>query len=324
MTPSSLGGFESLTPITSRATPLATAQLFSDSADPPKTVSPIDEYAENTEALNLLIVGEGRPAYSPRLGSLLLLGHVSAVESYFRALFRRLILDDEYCQRRAEPREISYGAALHHKEELLPEALFESVSLANARTIAMELRRLCGLPGFSREGKPAQELTELFDQFDVICQLRHCCVHRFGRLSGRAAMQFGIDEHRPFIELPLTLTEEQLINIASTLNAFVRAVNTYAFKHLLLETVRRGPGLQRASGVYKRAWELDYEADKERFRRYYDIFASRRAPGASNAPEVVYAEFIAQAKELLRRPKPRDLPGGEEVRKAEGNSAGDG
>jgi len=98
--------------------------------------SPIDEFVINLYAINRIYLGaEAREEYSPMLGSLVYLGMVSAAESYFRSLLRRLILTDHVCISNASNRMVSYGAVLHHTDDLLPEALLEGISLASKKML---------------------------------------------------------------------------------------------------------------------------------------------------------------------------------------------
>lgn len=73
--------------------------------------SPLDLFIANTKQLHLLRSGD----ISNTLSHLLLLGYVSAAESYLRALIRNLINHDEYIQSIVSDKAVSYAAAQHHK-----------------------------------------------------------------------------------------------------------------------------------------------------------------------------------------------------------------
>ena len=110
----------SAAPVTTR---LDTASWF-DGSHTTTMHSPIDEFLDNLYGINrLYLQAQSRGDYTSMLGALAYLGMVSAAEGYFRSFLRRLILIDAVCQVNASSRTVSYGAAVHHDAELLPEAL---------------------------------------------------------------------------------------------------------------------------------------------------------------------------------------------------------
>jgi hypothetical protein len=208
---------------------LDTASWF-DSAHEAPAHSPIDEFLDNLYKINkLYLQAQGRGEYTSILGSLVYLGMVSAAEGYFRSLLRRLILTDEVCQANASSRMVSYGAAVHHESDLLPEALLEGISLASAKAVAGELKGLCSITQMNKESVPHQ-LKLLFDNFEDICQIRHCGIHRFGKLGSQPSAPA---RHRKIpstlLEKPLKLNVAHLQDIAEALEALIRGVNSYCF-----------------------------------------------------------------------------------------------
>jgi hypothetical protein len=255
--------------------------------------SPVDEFRSNLAQINVLYLGaHARGDYTPMLGSLVYLGMVSAAEGYFRSLLRRLILVDEACRHNASSRTLTYGAALHHSEDLLPEALLEGVSLANTRNIATELKSLCNISQMSKEGNVPATLERLFKNFESICQVRHCGIHRFGKLGSQQALRLGMDKHKPLLEKPLALTVPQLQEIAEALEALIRAVNSYCFADILKRTYSAGPTGKDKSKLYQETWQLDWVQDQKRFTDYYDIFASVGGSQPSDSVTNMYAAFI--------------------------------
>ena len=190
--------FETITPFPApTATKLDTAKWF-DAAHVTMVESPIDEFRRNLAEINkLYLQAEQREEYVPMLGSLVYLGLVSAAEGYFRSLLRRLIREDSACESNAATRTVTYGAAIHHEPALLPESLFEGVSLASAKNVCSELRSLCGIA-------VPDSLEQLFQNFEAISQVRHCGIHRFGKLGSQQALRLGIDllKRRPARSTP--------------------------------------------------------------------------------------------------------------------------
>lgn len=177
---------ETITPFSAPSrTTLDTAEWF-DRTHANVLQSPVDEFRANLVQINrLYLQADSRQEYTPILGSLVYLGMVSAAEGYFRSLLRRLILIDPACQHNASSRSVSYGAALHHESDLLPEALLEGLSLASTKNVANELKTLCNISHMGKDGAVPPALAQLFQNFEAICQVRHCGIHRFGKI-GRA------------------------------------------------------------------------------------------------------------------------------------------
>jgi len=255
--------------------------------------SPVDEFRSNLAQINVLYLrADARGEYTSMLGSLVYLGMVSAAEGYFRSLLRRLILVDEACRHNASSRTLTYGAALHHAEDLLPEALLEGVSLANTKNVATELKTLCNISQMSKDGNVPAALERLFNNFESICQVRHCGIHRFGKLGSQQALRLGMDKHKPLLEKPLALTVLQLQEIAEALEALIRAVNSYCFADILKRTHSAGPTGKEKTKLYQDTWQLDWTQDQKRFNEYYDIFASVGGSQPSDPAANVYAAFM--------------------------------
>ena len=257
--------------------------------------SPVDEFRSNLSQINILYLQAAqRGEYTPMLGSLVYLGMVSAAEGYFRSLIRRLILVDPACQHNASSRTVTYAAAVHHQRELLPEAILEGLSLASTRNVASELRTLCNISQMSKDGGVPSTLHQLFRNFEAICQVRHCGIHRFGKLGSQQAFRLGMALHMPLLEKPLTLTVEHLQDIAEALDALIRGVNSYCFADILKRTHMAGPTGREKNKLYEEAWQLDWTADERRFSCYYDIFAAQGGtqPQRSAAPKDLYDAFM--------------------------------
>jgi hypothetical protein len=254
--------------------------------------SPIDEFRANLVQINMLYLqADARKEYTAILGSLVYLGMVSAAEGYFRSLLRRLILVDPACQHNASSRTVSYGAALHHESDLLPEALLEGMSLASTKNVASELKTLCNISQMGKDGAVPAALAQLFQNFEAICQVRHCGIHRFGKLGSQQALRLGMDLHKPLLEKPLKLTVQHLQDIAEALEALARAVNSYCFADILKKTHTAGP-TGREKKLYQAAWQLDWVEDQERFTFYYDVFASLGGSQPSAPAKDLYDAFM--------------------------------
>jgi hypothetical protein len=287
---------ETITPFSAPAkTKLETAKWF-DGSHATTVQSPVDEFRSNLSQINTLYLqAESRGEYKPMLGSLGYLGMVSAAEGYFRSLLRRLILVDPACQHNASSRTLTYGAAVHHDPELLPEALLEGLSFASTKNVAFELKTLCNISQMSKDGGVPAALEHLFHNFEAICQVRHCGIHRFGKLGSQQALRLGMDQHKPLLEKPLALTVQHLQDIAEALEALIHAVNSYCFADILKKTHTAGP-TGKEKKLYQTAWEFDWAVDEKRFTAYYEIFASLGGAQPSATAKELYDAFTIFVK----------------------------
>lgn len=263
-----------------------------------KDQSPIDEFIENLYEINRLYLGaEQKGDYAPILGSLAYLGMVSAFEGYMRSLLRRLVLTDDVCRNLASRRTVTYGAAISHGNDLLPEALLENISFASTANVAYEFKTLCSVSQMGKDGQVPPQLKQLFEAFGSICHVRHCGVHRFGKLGSNQALLLGIDTHADVLEKPLALTVPHLQDIALALEGLVRGVNSFCFSDIIKRTHTEGPANNSDKQRYSWAWQRDFESDRGRFEQYYAIFASQRKPHTSPSVEDMYAAFLVFMRE---------------------------
>ncbi|WP_439601855.1 hypothetical protein [Devosia sp.] len=262
-------------------TPIKTSALFpSPPAD--SDLSPIDKFLANTDAINLIYLNASGPI-GPELGALVVLGYMSAVESFFRTLIRNLVHVDAYTRAKVEPMTVTYGAAMHHKKQLLPEALLEGMSFSGKKNIEDTLRDVIGL-----KGKLPNDVEVSLSEFGKICEVRHCCVHRFGKLGASNAIRLGLDEHSGAIEATFSPTRSDLQEIADVLRTFVKTVNNYVFYSILDRSARLGVYAESAPLI---DWKMTYPQDRKRFVGYYDVFSTKSDASPSADAKSVYDSF---------------------------------
>lgn len=280
--------FRGITAVSSNLAPVDASELF-DRRYVDLKLSPIDQFIQNTNALNRLYLGsEELPS---EMGALFLLGYVSAVESYFRALFRGLINIDEFAGRLAEPLGVPFGAALHLDKKMLPEAVIEEYSFASAKNVKDAIRDLGGI-----KGNLPNEVEIVLREFQKVCEMRHCCVHRFGRLGAKNAIRLGLITRRDLLEKPLKLDSASLEQIGFLLRGFTKVVNNFVFASLMERSVsNRVDNQWRAP--YSTEWKWEWRLDKSRFMRYYALFSSSRDAVPSPAPRDVYDSLRSFARE---------------------------
>lgn len=293
---------------------LSTESLF-DKNYKSRKISPIDEFIENANKLNLLWINNP-DEISSEFTSILFLGYFSAVESYVRALVRTLIQTDIHSQKFAETHQITFGAALHHNKQLLPEALMDNHSFTASDNILKTFKSLTDIDIVIDE----TVTTEL----DKICQLRHCCVHRFGKLGAKNAMTLGLTSHSKLLEKPLILKKHDLTLVSSTLRSVVKTINNAAYKAILDRTfpiIPTGKGDKRK--IQKPLWTKDFETDKELFTKYYKAFSSNK----EKSPKLkeMYTRFIVEKEHALQKvkgsaKKPFNQPGQDDADQKQGNA----
>ncbi|HGW4087286.1 TPA: hypothetical protein ACNIDP_005184 [Klebsiella michiganensis] len=213
-----------------------------------------------------------------QLANLVVLGLVSSVESYFRCLIRRLLNIDEHSRKHSYSSMLTYGAALHHQKILLPEALLENASFTSSANIVKSLNSFIdiNLGGYAK----IPTLLSVFTDYDIICHLRHCVVHRAGLLGSNNALALGFDEYSELLEKPLAINFSTVQEIAVVCDNLVKEVNDKLFADILARTVKEF------------GWKGDLRSDKIFFKKYFDLFSNGSVNNAEKMKEC-YRLFIS-------------------------------
>lgn len=257
----------------------ATTTCF-DSSYNEEAISPIDNCLNKIEQLNLIHTQYS--AFSPTLDNiptiynLILLGYISAIESYIREIIRKLILIDKISRITCELAEINYGAAINYPKNLLPEVILEKASFASKENIINSFKNFLGL-----KGHQPNELLNTLEEFEKICHLRHCIVHRFGKLGSKNAIEFGLDNHSNLIEKPLKLNVNMVFNLSIICTNTVLVVNKHLFNRIL----------ERTATKENNNWKWDLRKDKTEFQVYYDLFNSVKKPHRITSLQNAYNEL---------------------------------
>lgn len=278
----------SLYPLTNK---LKTSSFFCQSLSE-KNLSPIDLFIENISSINVIL--SSSTEVSKELTFLALLGYVSAVESYLRALFREIINIDENSRKIVESKEITFGAVIFQKnKKLLPEALLEGISFSSSDNIKKSLTNFLGL-----ERQLFSTMENYFQEFEKISQLRHCCTHRFGKLGSKNAIVLGLEEHSHLLECYIELNQMKLEEIADILLGFVKSLNNLIFKNIVDRTVKIGNAKNNIANTFI-DWKWDYAQDRKTFAKFYKLFASKKDTVKSLKMKAIYDDFlIKQAKKV--------------------------
>jgi hypothetical protein len=264
---------------------LDTQKLFDVSYIEPKKSS-IDTFFIKTKTLNTLIVDPNN--VDVQLTNLILLGYVSAVESYFRGIIRKSISIDMLSKKTCENQLLTFGAAISHDKELLPEALLEKCTFINKENINESLKNYLGL-----KGQFPSDVENVLEQYGIVCQLRHCIVHRFGLLGSNNAIKLGLSEHKEFLEKPLKINYSSLQEVFLICNNTVKVFNNYLFQRLLQRSVEECG-----------CWQWNYNKDKKLFNKYFTIFYSGQYPPTPNViAKDIYNQFRLKSHEYNKSKK---------------------
>ena len=275
--------YSAITTIGSLGSPcLNTVELF-DCLYIENSASAIDKYIENCKEINKLWATSTE--ISPEFARLLLLGYVSAIESFIRTVLRSIINNDAKAQSDAHSYVVPYGAVLYHHKKTIAEALLEGYSFASDKDIKKALEKFLDISNVS------EPIKELLADFEKICQMRHCCVHRFGKLGTQNGIALGLESHSKALEKPLALNKDTLGNIASWLMSFAKALNNYMFRTLLDRSVSD-------KNPYRIEWQWTFAKDKAKFARIYLLFATTKDGIPSPSAEELYNRF-----KLAKQPK---------------------
>ncbi|GAB2904859.1 hypothetical protein GCM10027202_37290 [Microvirgula curvata] len=283
----STADYSAIVAVPAITTPVSTERLF-DRNYKENGDSPIDQFLKNSNALNLLWINGDN--ISRELATVAFLGYMSAVESYVRSLVRGLILIDPHSLKVAEEKNITFGAALHHSKQLLPEALMDEYSFVHSGNIKETFKGLIGID-LSLDERVVKE-------FDKICQLRHCCVHRFGKLGAKNAMKLGLNTHNSLFEKPLILGKDELNLIAGNIRSVVKSINNAVYRSIMDRTFpipknksERKEAVRRSIDTF---WKKNYNDDKITYIKYYNLFATKADSIKSQKAKEMYDRFISE------------------------------
>lgn len=230
----------------------------------------------NPETNEFSALAANRASEWQQLSNLLILGFVSCVESYFRCVIRRLISIDDHSRKLSYKHMLPYGAAMYHNDSLLPEALLESTSFHSSKNIKETVKQFTGVVLNDNKHK---ELSDIFEEFDIVGHLRHCVVHRSGLLGSTNAMALGLDEHYIYLEKPIHIDLAAIQEIGLVCENLVRIVNDVLFAEVML----------RSSKYVD--WTGDLRKDKSNFSLFFNLFS----PSSEKHDEKLktcYREFI--------------------------------
>lgn len=237
--------------------------------------SAIGRFMHQRELL-VKILGKEEETETWRLtANLVIIGIVSAVESYFRAMIRGVLIIDKGSRIKSYKNKVSYGAALFHASHLLPEALLEDSTFVSGVSIPKNLKSFLELD-VNLQQKP--EIDAVLKEYEKVCQLRHCIAHRSGLLGSKNAIELGLDSFSNHLEKPISLSLDSVNNVFNICHNLVLEFNDYIFEKIMAGT------------VHKEDWSGDLRKDKRKFLPFFTLFSPK--PEDTEELKQQYYKFI--------------------------------
>lgn len=238
--------------------------------------SPIERFILQRELLTR-ILGRADDSEEWRVkANLAIIGIVSGVESYFRAIIRRVLISDEDSRAHSYRNKVSYGAVLFHLSHLLPEALLEDSTFISKETIVKNVKNFLGLP-INPQQIPA--LDAALDEFEKVCHLRHCIAHRSGLLGSKNAIELGLEKFSSYLEKPISPTLDSVNNVFNICQNLVLEFNDQIFDCIITRSISKG------------VWTGDLRRDKKLFSVLYSTFSP--TPHNTNELKKSYKGFTS-------------------------------
>lgn len=263
-----------------QAAPAVCTEDFFDKNYKEQEISAISEFMARLLTINRLIPAPEE--FCELHGQSALLATVAAVESYLRTIIRRIIVADEIAKSSAVQHSVSFGAALHLSKDMLPEAILESYSFTSKTNVHEALKKLLAV-----KGELPSNVVESVFEYERVCQLRHCAVHRFGKLGARSAIALGLSDHCELLEKPLSLQYADTQKIVAICSSFVKTINNFLLNELL-------------SRIDISSWSGTYQDDKAQFGKYYNLFRDTVSYQKSRIPSSAYRLFRKQIRDYQR------------------------
>ena len=217
--------------------------------------SAIDDYFECTDGLKSKIIAS-EPVDAELLG-LLTIGVISAVEFYLRTIFSRVPGICPFAQRHMEMTAVAAGAAGYYADSGIPYllSLFDHESLANGEKIKTTCKKCVGL-----NLTDDSSVQKVIEDFDKLCELRHCLVHARGYVGLKASNALELDSRSP---KKVLLDRAGVLEVLKIAHNVVRAINRYL-----------------AEGIANRWVDKNYltgnwQDDKSQFTTLFSSFARR-------------------------------------------------
>lgn len=219
------------------------------------SASCIDDYYAYVEGVLKLGTPEALDS-SPVLGKLMLLGLVTGVERYIRAVLAGTVRLCPVSRSHAANQQVAFGSFDFYGPDSHEWALFDSSSLAGHDEIRSRTEKMLGL-----NARTDSSLTSALTEFDKLCHLRHASVHTRGVLGRGNIIALGLDSQNTNLQVDLDFAQVQNAGLAC--HNTVRAFNRFIYESV----IQRWISQKILSG--------DWSADRTLFRQFYNLMYSK-------------------------------------------------
>ncbi|MHB8101440.1 MAG: hypothetical protein ACYDEF_04510 [Methanosarcina sp.] len=229
---------------------------YIDPSHLPEDCSPIDRFYLSTQELLKISIPDFFEK-NPLIGPLILVGFVSATENYFREIFSQLIHICPIAKHNSTDKKINIASALWYGKNFVARGAFEDHSFASAYTITKTCKDYLGY-----DLKCAKKADSIFNEFDKICELRHCIVHCNSIIAGKNAIKLGLkNENDNTIKVSIDYPKLQECGLICT--CLVTSVNTELFELIARRWAVDWPKLPSWDPkdeyvLFKKTWNLFY------------------------------------------------------------------
>ena len=217
--------------------------------------NPIADYFQTTGSLVKKII-DTKYANDAEVLGLLVLGVVSSAEFYFRTILSELSRTCPLCTLLTEAINIPSGSFAFYSSSGFSSTMsaFEHESLADSKKIFSEIKRFAGFVCSDNSS-----VKKALDDFELLCELRHCFVHARGFAGLKATRVLGGKRtvHKVLIK------QQQALDFIKLSHNAVRAVNHYLSNEVLNRWIDKD--------VLSGKWT----ADKKLFTRYWALFSKQ-------------------------------------------------
>ena len=195
--------------------------------------NPITDYFEVADKLKAKIVGAGGATDAEMLG-LLTIGVISAVEFYLRNVFGAVPAICPIARRHVEMTPIHAGATEFYKDSSMPHLLsgFDGESLADGKRIRAASEKFCGI-----KLSDDASVNKVIDDFDRMCELRHCLIHSRGYVGLKASNALRLSSRSPH---KILMDRAQVFEVLKISHNVVRGVNRFVAEQVADRWVDQG------------------------------------------------------------------------------------
>lgn len=236
-----------------------------------RTANPITDYFITSSSLIRKIIDTNYSNDSEILG-LLVLGVISSTEFYFRTILSQLPQTCKICELHTESLAIASGSIAFYAESGFSPMMqaFEHESLADSKKITTEINRFLGFKCAENTSVKAA-----LDDFERLCELRHCFIHARGFAGLKAVKAIGGERSLKKV----LITRDQALDFIKVSHNVVRAVNRYLSDEILNRWINKD--------LLTGEWRVD----KKLFTSYIELFQKTEEVPFGETPQKIFSKI---------------------------------